>query len=71
MQIEECGFALQAQNIRSQWFVDSEGSNHMTGDKNRFLSLNKEKEGSSMFGNDHAPKILGKGMVSLGTKLVW
>jgi hypothetical protein len=40
----------------------------MTGDKNKFVTLKKEKEGSVTFGNDNSTKIIGKGTVSLGNK---
>jgi hypothetical protein len=39
---EECSLSLQAQHKRSGWYVDSGCSKHMTGDKNRFLTLKKE-----------------------------
>ena len=38
----------------------------MTGNKNTFRSLQK-KEGNATFGNDNSSKILGKGIVSLGS----
>ena len=40
----------------------------MTGDKNRFVDLKKEKDGSVTFGNNNSAKILGRGTVSLGSK---
>jgi hypothetical protein len=40
----------------------------MTRDKNKFVTLKKEKEGSVTFGNDNSTKIRGKGIVSLGNK---
>ena len=39
----------------------------MTGNKNTFQTL-QEKEGIAMFGNENSPKIVGKGIVSLGSK---
>ena len=66
--VEECGFALQAQNKRNQWYIDSGCSKHMTGDRNMFITLKKEKKGSVTFGNDNSAKIIGKGIVRLGRK---
>ena len=40
----------------------------MTGDKNRFVDLKKEKDGSVTFGNNNSAKILGRGIVRLGSK---
>ena len=40
----------------------------MTGNKNTFRTL-QEKEGTVTFGNDKSSKILGKGIVSLGSKV--
>jgi hypothetical protein len=42
----------------------------MTGDQNKFISLKKGKSGSVAFGNDSSVKILGKGVVSLGSENV-
>ena len=41
---------------------------HMTGHKNRFVTLKKEKDGSVSFGNDNPTKIIGKGIIKLGSK---
>ena len=40
----------------------------MTGDKNRVVDLKKEKDGPVTFGNNNSAKILGRGIVSLGSK---
>jgi hypothetical protein len=40
----------------------------MTGDKDKFLTLQKEKNGSVSFGNDNSPKIIGEGIVRIGNK---
>jgi hypothetical protein len=40
----------------------------MTGDKDKFLTLRKEKNGSVSFGNDNSSKILGEGTVRIGNK---
>ena len=40
----------------------------MTGDKDKFLTLRKEKNGSVSFGNDNSSKIIGEGIVRIGNK---
>jgi hypothetical protein len=40
----------------------------MTGDKNMFLTLNKERYGLVSFGNNHSTKIIGRGIVKPGIK---
>jgi hypothetical protein len=68
LNIEECLISLQAQRRKSDWYVDSGCSKHMTGDKDRFVTLKKERDGSISFGNDNSTKIIGKGTVKLGSK---
>jgi hypothetical protein len=40
----------------------------MTGDRDMFLTLQKERDGSVSFGNDDSSKIIGKGTVRIGNK---
>jgi hypothetical protein len=40
----------------------------MTGDKYRFLTLRKERDGSISFINDDSAKIIGNGIVRIGNK---
>jgi hypothetical protein len=40
----------------------------MRGDKNKFLTLRKERDGSISFENDDSAKIIGKGTVRIGNK---
>jgi hypothetical protein len=40
----------------------------MTGYKNKFISLKKERDGSISFGNDNSTIIVGKGTIKLGSK---
>jgi hypothetical protein len=40
----------------------------MIGDKDRFLTLRKEKDGLVSFGNDDSTKIIGKCTVRIGNK---
>jgi hypothetical protein len=40
----------------------------MTGDRDKFLTLRKERNGSISFGNDDSSKIIGKGTVQIGNK---
>lgn len=45
--------------------IDNGFSKHMTCDKDKFVKLKKEKEGSMTFGNINSSKILGKGTTNL------
>ena len=65
---EKCRIASQAQDKSEQWCVDSGCSKHMTGDKSKFITLDKNKIGTVKFGNDKSANIIGKGVVNLGTK---
>jgi hypothetical protein len=40
----------------------------MTGDRDKFLTLRKERDGLVSFGNDDSTKIIGKGTVGIGNK---
>jgi hypothetical protein len=40
----------------------------MTGDKDKFITLIKERDGSISFVNDDSTKIIGKGTVRIGNK---
>ena len=61
--MDKCGLALYAQNNENHWFVDNGCSRHMTGDKGKFVSLNK-KEGNVSSGSG-STKIFGKGTVTV------
>jgi hypothetical protein len=65
---EECTLSLQDQHKKHGWYVDSGCSKHMTGDKDKFLTLKKERDGSISFGNDNSAKIIGRGTIKLGSK---
>jgi hypothetical protein len=58
---EECTVALQFKQKKHGWYVDSGFSKHMIGDKDKFLTLRKEKNASISFGNDNSFKIIGEG----------
>ena len=60
---EECIVALQAKQKKHGWYVDSGCSKHMTGDRDKFLTLRKERDGSVSFGNDDSSKIITKCIV--------
>jgi hypothetical protein len=49
---EECTLSLQAKQKKRGWYVDNGCSKHMTGDRDKFLTLRKERDGSLSFGND-------------------
>jgi hypothetical protein len=60
---EECTVALQDKQKKRGWYVDSGCSKHMTCDRDKFLTLREERDGSVSFGNDDSSKIIGKGTV--------
>ena len=41
---------------------------HMTGDRNKFVSLKEKKDGTMSFGNDGSPNVIGSGTVTLRIK---
>jgi hypothetical protein len=65
---EECTLALQAKQKKHGWYVDSGCLKHMAGDRDMFLTLRKEIDGSVSFGNDDSTKIIGKCIVKIGNK---
>jgi hypothetical protein len=65
---EECTLSLQAKKKKPGWYVDSGCSKHMIGDRDRFLTLRKERDGSVSFRNDDSTKIIGKGTVRIENK---
>jgi hypothetical protein len=40
----------------------------MTGDKDKFLTLRKERDGSISFGNEDSARIIGRGTIKIGNK---
>jgi hypothetical protein len=65
---EECTISLQAKHKKCGWYVDSGCSKHMTDDRDKFLTLRKERDGSLSFRNDDSTKIIGKGTIRIGNK---
>ncbi|XP_043717711.1 uncharacterized protein LOC122665624 [Telopea speciosissima] len=56
---------FKAQRRSSPWILDRGCSTHMTGERDRFLNLDKVESGSVRFGNNDWAKIEGKGTVNL------
>jgi hypothetical protein len=65
---EECTLALQAKQKKCGWYVNNGCSKHMKFDRDRFLTVWKEIDGSFSFGNDDSTKIIGKGIVRIWNK---
>jgi hypothetical protein len=65
---KECTLALQAKEKKHGWYVDSGCSKHMSGDRDGFLTLRKERDGPVSFGNENSTKIIGKGTIRIGNK---
>jgi hypothetical protein len=65
---EECTLALQVKHKKRGWYVDSGCSKHMIVDRDMFLTLINERDGSVSFGNYDSAKIIGKGTIKIGNK---
>jgi hypothetical protein len=50
------------------WYVDNDCSKHMKSDRDRFLTLRKERDGPVSLRNDDSSKIIGKDTVRIGNK---
>jgi peptide methionine sulfoxide reductase MsrB len=61
--IEQCTIAITAKQKKRGWYVDNGCSKHMIDDRDKFLTLRKERDGSVSFRNDDSAKIIGKGIV--------
>jgi len=56
--------ALAAQvEEKDDWVIDSGCSHHMTGDKNKFLDLERYEGGMVKFGDNSASRIRGRGTI--------
>jgi hypothetical protein len=60
---EECTVALQAKHKKHNLYIDNGCSKHMTGDRDKFLTLQKKRNGLVSFENDNSTKIIGEGTV--------
>jgi hypothetical protein len=60
---EECTISLQDKQKKHGWYVYSGCSKHMTGDRDKFLTLQKKRNGSVSFRNDNSAKIIGEGTI--------
>jgi hypothetical protein len=68
---EECNLNLQAQHKKCGWYVESGCSNHMTCDKDRFLTLNKERDRSVSFRMTTQPGSLERAQSSSKVRMSW
>jgi hypothetical protein len=62
---EKCGQALSTQKQKASGKIDSGCSKHMTGDKDKLLSISKRETGNVILENDEPGKIKDRGMMSL------
>jgi hypothetical protein len=62
---EKCGQALSTQKQKASGNIDSGCSKHVTGDKDKLLSISKRKTGNVILENDEPGKIKDRGMMSL------
>jgi hypothetical protein len=63
---DECTLSLQDKQKKRGLYVDNCCSKHMKGDKDRFLTVIKERDGLVSFENDDSAKIIGKGIARIG-----
>jgi hypothetical protein len=52
-----------------EWFIDNGCTSHMTRDQSKLVSL-KKNGGNVSFGDGSSTKILGKGIVKLGSEIL-
>jgi hypothetical protein len=62
---EKCGQALSTQKQKASGKIDSGCSKHVTGDKDKLLSISKSKTGNVILENDKTCKIKNREMTSL------
>jgi hypothetical protein len=62
---EKCGQALSTQKQKASGKIDSGCSKHVTGEKDKLLSVSKSKIGNVIFENDEPSKIKDGEMMSL------
>ena len=46
------------------WYLDSDYSRHMTGDKSKFAKMELKDEGFVTYGDNNKGRILGSGVIS-------
>lgn len=54
---------LMTTKRKKQWFLDCGYSRHMTGDKSKFLDINKKDEKVVTFGDNNQDQIKGIGKI--------
>jgi hypothetical protein len=62
---EKCGQEFSTQKQKAFGNIDSGSSKHVTGDKDKVLSISKSKIGNVILENDEPGKIKDRGMMSL------
>ena len=60
---------LKSTKGKSQWYLDSGCSRHMTGDKDQFISLESKDGGNVTFEDNAKGKIIGIGQVGNSNSL--
>ncbi|WVZ17702.1 hypothetical protein V8G54_010684 [Vigna mungo] len=67
--LEDTGSQEPTQSKKSLWYLESGCSRHMTGDKKRFISLEKKKQGFVTYGDNNKGRIMGTGDIGGGNTL--
>jgi hypothetical protein len=54
-----CNLVLSVQKQKDPWYIDSGCSKHMSGDKEKFITLSERKAGKVTFGKNAPGKVRG------------
>ena len=60
-----CGIDLYAQMDEDKWYIDNGCTKHMIGDKEKSITLKREKGWDVSFGDDGTTRYMGKGTMAL------
>ena len=61
-------FNVQEESNKDVWYLDSGCSNHMSGNKEIFSSIDESMKFEVRMGNNNKVRVMGKGYISICTK---
>lgn len=59
---------VKEETQQKMWFLDTDCSNHMCGEKEAFIDLDESFHSSVKFGDNSIISVMGKGKVTIQTK---